>query len=396
MDASELKLLETNNFYSIEVATRDSTIFLLKEYQMMLKEDADMHCNRRITAERKLVEQIMESQKLKMSFEAKLCSALNELANTFKDKKDGDCQTDIPKETFSVAENIKDPISHSNLNILENETDFKTLMYNSGPNDAQKTVSISKSQDTVNSSDESSAESDSDAGDASDAYQKNVSNRVENLQRNVRRNATFFDKQYIPVETNHFNNPDAWRYLAERLSEEKTKFQGLVSYLNQEKKKIKNDMMKFSKMIEDLKIKLPQQILLHVNQISRINLTHIISSEINRRVSTIHVPGGSPLSSPIQLTSINEQSDEAASPQNSTHLSTLEAKELIKVGKSLSKVLGLKGDNKGRSKGISFEMGDSTLEEDEDDDEASERRKALLQIEYAHPEKMVSRNSFVI
>ncbi len=146
-------------------------------------------------------------------------------------------------------------------------------------------------------------------------------------------------------------------------------------------------------MIEDLKVQLPQQIRFHVKQISRINLTQIVSSEINRRVSTIQqIPSSSVNSGGSSIAIVEPLSP--SRPQES-QMTELEAKELIKVGKTLNKMLGLKEDKQAKSKVISFEISDgrgrlvSPHEEDEDDDDASSKRKALLNIEYAFPDKMV-------
>jgi hypothetical protein len=390
-----------NDSHSKELNRRENIIRNLDEHQSMLAEDVNENYNRRVSAETQIIEHTAEYQRMKSILEAQILAISGELAAAIKELRDAGCQTELSGDISPPSPDVKSgnttvatklmeensPKTAIKLSV-EEQIDMEEQINMKQPIDRNSDYideSHEKQSSSANKQSCGNSESDSDSSDSS------FSKRTKNLQRNNRRNATFFDKKYVPVETNHFNNPEAWQYFAERLSEERNKFQELVGYLNLEKKKIKNDMAKFGKVIEDLKVKLPQQILLHINQISRINLTQIISSEINRRVSTIQVPAiGAQFSAHSPLPAINEQiiSDELSSPQKNQNITELEAKELIKVGKTLNKMLGLKSDGKAK-KGISFDLSNASFDED-DEEEGSSKRKGILQIEYANPDKMVS------
>lgn len=395
-------------------------IFALEESLLMINEDLMINRTRRMATEKQLSSQSLESQRLKYSFESKLAAISNELAATIKNTSDCYCQTDFAgelsqeieskslfKNTIQTTSVIPD-MDGDNRSFSDEATKYKIPdeSQDLSHKDGSETINV-EVRSTIKShsrpsttgrsgsdSDYSSAVSGSDDEDSSvnSSFERRVTERAQKLNKDARRNATFFDHQYIPVEANHFHNPQAWQYLSERLAEERQKFRDLVGFLNQEKKKINTELSKFGKMIEDMKVQLPQQIRFHVNQISRINLTQIISSEINRRVSTIQQIPSTSMNSGASIAIVEPLSP--TRPQLS-QLTELEAKELIKVGKTLNKMLGFKEDKQAKSNTISLEISDrrgrlvSPHEEDEDEDDASSKRKALLNIEYAFPDKMV-------
>lgn len=199
--------------------------------------------------------------------------------------------------------------------------------------------------------------SSSDSGSDSDsALDEDVINemRIQRAKEQLRRNATFFDKQYKPVEASHFNNPEAWNYFAERLHEERNKFKELLHYLAGEKKKIANEMKKFGMVMEEMKKEMPNLILKQMEGLQDQHMLQLIMQEIQRRVSTVSFP--SSFTNTITSTSSFSSTDTASgeAPQNMvpaiiapsvnrkssvTAMTELDTKELLQLGRRLSRMM---------------------------------------------------------
>lgn len=187
--------------------------------------------------------------------------------------------------------------------------------------------------------------------------------------------------KYKAVTTSVENNPDAWRYMAERLHLERAKFRMVLQHHAQEKAVIQQELEQMRKEMSDLMAKIPGLINSHIEHMANVKMMQLVQEEATRRMKQSAMDSTSGQNAQGNVEALAEEGARVVETKP-VKLRTVELEQLFKLTRKIKSALDWKksvlpshvlyGLNK---KG---EDGDEDDDDDAEEDTFDENKQQLI------------------